>query len=121
MAPGPGPDDATERLFSYGTLQLASVQRATFGRLLEGKPDSLVGFTLEQLAIRDPAVVATSGRTHHPIVRATGHLEDTVRGTVFLVTAAELAAADAYEVDDYQRVRVTLASGVPAWVYSAAR
>lgn len=111
---------ATEPLFSYGTLQLDSVQRATFGRLLQGTPDTLVGFRLERLAIRDAAVIAASGATHHPIVRATGHFEDTVRGTLFHITPAELAAADEYEVDDYARVRVTLASGTTAWVYAAA-
>jgi hypothetical protein len=31
-------------LFSYGTLQQPDVQRATFGRLLRGEPDALVGF-----------------------------------------------------------------------------
>ena len=31
-------------LFSYGTLQQEAVQLATFGRLLRGSPDELVGF-----------------------------------------------------------------------------
>ena len=41
-------------LFSYGTLQQQNVQLATFGRLLKGSPDSLVGFvqTLFEMAIR---------------------------------------------------------------------
>jgi hypothetical protein len=30
-------------LFSYGTLQQEGVQRATFGRLLKGSADALVG------------------------------------------------------------------------------
>lgn len=108
-----------ERLFSYGTLQLESVQRATFGRLLAGKPDALVGFRLGQLAIRDPEVVRTSGVSHHPIVHATGDHADRVPGVVFEVTPAELAHADAYETDDYARLRVRLASGTRAWVYAA--
>jgi len=33
----------TERLFSYGTLQQENVQKQTFGRLLDGTPDALVG------------------------------------------------------------------------------
>ena len=111
----------SELLFSYGTLQLESVQRATFGRVLEGTRDELVGFRMGQLEIRDAAVVAASGKTHHPIVRATDNATDRVPGTVYRVSAAELAQADAYEVDDYVRVRVTLASGTSAWVYSAAR
>jgi len=31
-------------LFSYGTLQQEAVQMSTFGRLLDGQPDELVGF-----------------------------------------------------------------------------
>jgi hypothetical protein len=36
------------------------------------------------------------------------------------ITEEELAAADAYEVADYKRVSVTLASGLTAWVYVQA-
>ena len=36
-----------ERLFSYGTLQQDGVQLATFGRLLKGAADVLVGFKQE--------------------------------------------------------------------------
>jgi hypothetical protein len=43
-----------------------------------------------------------------------------VDGTVFAITAAELAAADDYEVDDYARVLVPLRSGRRAWVYALA-
>jgi len=44
-----------------------------------------------------------------------------VAGTVFEITPAELAAADAYEVSDYARVAVKLKSGVEAWVYVRAK
>ena len=116
----PEQEPRTERLFSYGTLQLEPVQRATFGRMLEGVADVLPGYRLGELAIRDAAVVTTSGASHHPIVIATGDGSDRVPGMVFSVTPAELAQADAYEVDDYERVRVTLGSGLEAWVYAAA-
>ena len=43
-----------------------------------------------------------------------------LRGTVFEITAQELAAADKYEVSDYKRVSVTLKSGLQAWVYVRA-
>jgi hypothetical protein len=39
---------------------------------------------------------------------------------VFEITAAELAAADRYEVADYKRVEVVLCSGLKAWVYVKA-
>ena len=106
-----------EHLFSYGTLQLEAVQLDTFGRRLEGRPDRLPRYRRDMLEIRDPAVVSTSGQTHHPIVMFSGAAQDAVDGMVFEVTAEELARADAYEVADYRRERVVLASGVPAWVY----
>jgi gamma-glutamylcyclotransferase (GGCT)/AIG2-like uncharacterized protein YtfP len=108
---------ATERLFSYGTLQQEDVQRATFGRLLKGTPDALVGFAVGMVEIRDQQVIATSGKSHHPGVVRSGRDTDRVPGTVFEITQAELASADAYEVDDYERVKAELASGSSAWVY----
>ncbi len=112
---------ATEFLFSYGTLQLASVQLATFGRTLEGKADDLPEFKKSLVAIGDPKVVEVSGKTHHPIVQFTGRAEDAVSGTVFQITGDELRNADKYEVDAYKRIAVTLGSGVRAWVYVDAQ
>jgi len=107
-------------LFSYGTLQREDVQRATFGRLLRGRPDELVGFARSTTHVADPAFVAASGKADHAIVRHTGRAEDRVRGTVFEVSDAELARADAYEPAGYVRVRASLASGAETWVYAAA-
>jgi len=107
-------------LFSYGTLRQREVQLANFGRELDGKPDALPGYRLSLIEITDPAVLAVSGETHHPIVRPSDDPADAIEGTVFTVTDAELAAADAYEVDDYVRVAVTLRSGLDAWVYVEA-
>jgi gamma-glutamylcyclotransferase (GGCT)/AIG2-like uncharacterized protein YtfP len=104
-------------LFSYGTLQQDDVQRATFGRLLDGRADELPGFRATQVEIGDPAVVAALGRTHHDNVVRTGDTSR-VAGTVFDVTDEELARADDYEAQyDYMRIRVTLSSGTAAWVY----
>ena len=110
-----------EYLFSYGTLQLAEVQRSTFGRDLQGHADELVGYALSSVEITDPEVLAVSGQTQHPMLVHTGRPDDRVKGAVFAVTEAELAQADAYEVADYKRVRVTLASNLAAWVYVDAR
>jgi hypothetical protein len=96
------------------------VQRAKFGRLLEGHADSLPGFALAPLTITDPDVVATSGAAVHMIARATGDPADLVPGLVFAITAAELEAADDYEVEAYTRIRVRLASGAEAFVYVGA-
>ncbi|ASL43372.1 hypothetical protein bAD24_I07770 [Burkholderia sp. AD24] len=109
----------SEKLFSYGTLQFEAVQLATFGRKLDGQADDMPGFSMTLLKIEDAGVVATSGKTHHPVVSYSGNPADKVSGTVFSITPEELAQADAYEVSDYRRDRVTLASGVAAWVYVA--
>lgn len=114
------PVQQTEFLFSYGTLQQLQVQLDTFGRALAGKEDALVGYQLAQVRITDPAVLASSGQEYHPILRYSGNAADQVAGTVFAISTAELAAADSYEVDDYQRVAVTLLSGQVAWVYVAS-
>ena len=109
----------SELLFSYGTLQQDEVQQASFGRLLKGHADALVGWKQEMVEITDPDVLRHSGKTHHPIVMP-GRKDDSVAGTVFEITEEELAAADAYEVSDYKRVAATLASGLTAWVYVKA-
>ncbi len=108
---------AAVHLFSYGTLQLPQVQLATFGRLLAGSPDAIVGYELGAVRIDDPAVVATSGSDVHPVLAPGADADAEVPGTVFTITQQELAAADGYEVDAYTRVEVTLRSGLQAWVY----
>ncbi|MDQ7908178.1 gamma-glutamylcyclotransferase family protein [Phytohabitans sp. ZYX-F-186] len=104
-------------LFSYGTLRDPKVQLANFGRELVGREDELPGYRLDVLEIDDPYVLDVSGLARHPIVVRTGDGRDGVAGAVFEVTDAELAAADEYEVDDYERVLATLSSGAEAWVY----
>ena len=48
-------------LFSYGTLQLESVQLASFGRRLAGHPDAMPGFSKSFIEITDPDVLVASG------------------------------------------------------------
>jgi gamma-glutamyl AIG2-like cyclotransferase len=106
-------------LFSYGTLQQQAVQLSTFGRVLRGEPDELVGFEQTVFTIDDPEFVASSGKADHAIVKFNGRPDSRVKGTVLDVTDAELAKSDAYEPDGYTRVEATLASGRRAWVYAA--
>jgi hypothetical protein len=116
-----GDEASSERLFSYGTLQLEAVQMATFGRPLTGTSDALRGFDLVPLKIEDQAVVAVSGRALHTMARFTGRASDVVAGTVFAVTADEIQKADKYEVAAVKRVTVVLQSGARVWVYVDAR
>ena len=107
-------------LFSYGTLQQGNVQLANFGRELVGYKDSLPLYKIDQLRITDPRVLRESGKKFHPILQYTGKFSDEVTGTVFELTENEIAHADDYEVDDYNRVRATLKSGRCCWIYAAA-
>lgn len=111
----------TEKLFSYGTLQYEAVQLATFGRKLNGTADTLLGFSLSQIAITDAAVIATSGDAIHSIIAYTGKESDQVPGMVFAISLQELHQADSYEVSDYKRIHVLLGSGEHAWVYVDAK
>jgi gamma-glutamylcyclotransferase (GGCT)/AIG2-like uncharacterized protein YtfP len=107
----------TELLFSYGTLRQHEVQLAVFGHALDGRRDAIVGFDVHYVTITDPHVIETSGSDRHPILRSSSSPDAAVEGTVFRVTATDLAAADEYEVDDYTRIAVPLRSGKQAWVY----
>ena len=108
-------------LFSYGTLQQEDVQLAIFDRKLHGDQDELVGYEQALVLIEDPVVIATSGKTHHTIVRPSKDPSSRIRGTVYQLTQAELHRADLYEVAAYKRTVANLASGREAWVYVDAR
>jgi len=112
---------ATELLFSYGTLQLESIQYATFGRAVDGTHDALPLYEQGLLAIDDPAVSAALGKTHYAIARFTGRESDLIPGMVLAITAEELEKADEYETPEYKRVAVVLRSGRRAWAYVDAR
>jgi gamma-glutamylcyclotransferase (GGCT)/AIG2-like uncharacterized protein YtfP len=113
-------DQRTVLLFSYGTLQQDEVQLSSFGRLLEGQQDAMVGYRQSLVEITDPEVISKSGKRFHPIVEASDNPGDEVKGKVFRITDAELKAADDYEVADYKRIQVLLRSGNSAWVYVRA-
>jgi gamma-glutamylcyclotransferase (GGCT)/AIG2-like uncharacterized protein YtfP len=105
-------------LFSYGSLQEEHVQLSTFGRLLQGQRDELLGFEESSVRVEDPQVVAASGWRHHANVTFNGRDDSRVSGMVFEITDADLAAADQYEqVAAYKRMSATLASGRQTWVY----
>lgn len=106
-------------LFSYGTLRSETVQFATFGRKLDGKPDVLPGYRLTPITITNKEFVTKSGAAEHRNLQFTGNAADSVEGTVFEVTLEELEQADAYEPEVYERQFVHLRSGAMAWVYLA--
>lgn len=96
-----------ERLFVYGSLRDPEVQQRVFGRVVPGTPDVLDGYERRWLHLSDgvfPILVPAPGGS--------------VEGRVLDVTPGELALMDAYESDDYRRIRVTLRSGAETWVYA---
>lgn len=102
-------------LFSFGTLREERVQKALFGQTVPSCPAALAGHTTRPLPITDETVIATSGRDVHLSLERRYGAE--VEGAVLHLTDEDLAAADAYEVDDYVRRRVLLSSGQTAWAY----
>ena len=109
-------------LFSYGTLQDQKVQLSTFGRLLHGQRDELPGYEPSLVKIENSQLAARIGMTHHANVRFNGRKDSRVSGTVFVVSEAELADADQYELPaSYERIAVVLASGKKSWVYVSVR
>ena len=94
---------------------------ATFGRLLDGKPDTLEEFVESPLLIEDEHVIAISGKSQHTIGRFTGRKSDILVGTVYSVSLDEILRADDYEVAPCERVSVVLRSGTRAWVYIDGR
>jgi len=93
------------------------VQRATFGRKLEGGRDELPGFESMPLTLDDPAIVAATGTAEHRNAAYKGD-STAVQGSVFEVTKEELGKSDEYEqLARYVRIAVKLASGKDAWVY----
>ncbi|MGX7952889.1 gamma-glutamylcyclotransferase family protein [Tsuneonella sp. HG249] len=107
-------------LFSYGTLQQPEVQLGTFGRLIEGVEDTLMGYILAPLHVSDAGVIDLSGLDVHLIARRSSAGANAIKGYAFEVTEEDLAKADAYEVDVYARVEEILGSGRRAFVYVGA-
>lgn len=50
----------TEKLFSYGTLQMEKVQLENFRRKLVGHPNILTHYEVRDCLIQDPKVIITS-------------------------------------------------------------
>jgi len=104
-------------LFSYGTLQKEQVQLETFGRILRGEKDILVGYQLKMLEIKDPEVLRKSNQKYHPILEFSGNSADEVEGVLFEVSNEEILHADEYEVDDYKRIETVFKSGKKGFIY----
>ena len=95
-----------QQLFVYGTLRDSDVQQRVYGRTIPGRPDTLYGYRKSEV---------WSGDAYYPI--AIPDPDGEIDGFVLELTDEEMARGDAYEGDEYRRLRVTLRSGLEAWVY----
>ena len=56
-----------EKLFAYGTLKDKDIQETIFGRILTGTPDTLTGYTIQEIAIEEEF-----GMECYPIMKLCG-------------------------------------------------
>ena len=103
-----------EKLFAYGTLKDKDIQENVFGRILQGVPETLMGYVVKEILIEEEF-----GMESYPIIAPTNNNEDTIEGIVYDLTLQELQLADTYEGSHYKRVEVQLQSNEFAWAYSA--
>ncbi|MFJ5264939.1 gamma-glutamylcyclotransferase family protein [Streptomyces sp. NPDC088387] len=104
-------------LFSYGALQDIGVQEQFLGRTVDGTPDHLPGFVLTVAELDDTDLIAATGSARHPMAVLGTSSGTRVRGTVYLLTEAELDAVDRHSGVGFHRVPVELGSGITAWAY----
>ncbi|MDP4261172.1 MAG: gamma-glutamylcyclotransferase family protein [Bacteroidota bacterium] len=108
-----------EYLFSYGTLQKEKVQIKLFGRILQGAKDTLGGYKVSPIEIKDESFLSKGEQKNQLIAIISKDKNDCIKGTVLEITGEELSLADKYEPVDYKRVKVILESGKEAWIYAA--
>jgi gamma-glutamylcyclotransferase (GGCT)/AIG2-like uncharacterized protein YtfP len=95
-----------EKLFTYGTLQDPFIQQRVFGRVATMQHDTLEGFK--------KGIITLSGSTYFIAIREQGAK---MSGKVLEATPEEMILLDEYETSAYTRIKVTLKSGITAWVY----
>ena len=90
-----------------------------FGRIWQGSGESLRGYRVSTIEIKDESFLSRSEQKYHLIAIFSKDNSDIIKGTVFEITEEELFLADKYEPDGYKRVRAVLESGKEAWIYVA--
>jgi gamma-glutamylcyclotransferase (GGCT)/AIG2-like uncharacterized protein YtfP len=108
-----------EYLFSYGTLQQEKVQLELFGRIFQGSGDTLNGYKVAEIEIKDESFLAKGEQKNQLTAIISKDKNDSIKGTVLELTQEELLLADKYEPNNYKRITVVLESGKEAWIYVA--
>lgn len=97
-----------ENIFAYGTLMSPEIQKKIFGRELIGENRSLKWYTISKINI--------DGIDYPNIIPS---IDDVVKGKLYQLTNQELAIADDYEGDEYNRIKIKFLDNISAWVYIA--
>ena len=97
-----------EKIFLYGILVEAEIQRQVLGRVLENVPDKLFGYKRSQISIENE---------EYPVI--VPDPSSSVSGIVVNVDEIELSKIDEYETTAYKREKVKLESNAEVWVYIA--
>jgi gamma-glutamylcyclotransferase (GGCT)/AIG2-like uncharacterized protein YtfP len=108
-----------EYLFSYGTLQKQEVQWKLYGRYLSGEKDVLNGYKTSAIQVKDLTFLAKGEAATQQTLHISDDKTNAVAGTIFELTQDELLQTDAYEPENYKRIKMKFASGKEAWVYLA--
>ena len=96
-----------EKLFVYGTLKDARVQRNVFFReIKDGVPTTIHGYKIEEL---------TLGGVIYPAL--VPHKKGIVEGILLTITPLELKLIDHYETSAYKRESILLDNDIHCWVY----
>ena len=109
-----------EYLFSYGTLQKEKTQIQLFGRKLAGAPDTLQGYKIASIEIKDLSFLSKGEDKFQKTLVPSHSNNDLIKGTALELTTEEIFLADKYEPANYKRIKVKLESGKKAWAYIAA-
>lgn len=94
-----------ERLFTYGTLQEASIQLRLFGRVIEGRAAVMRGYKRAQIRLGEVYFVAVPAENEE------------IAGQVLELSPEELHRCDVYEGAAYLRERGHLSDGSLVWIY----
>ncbi|HLV14922.1 MAG TPA: AAA family ATPase [Xanthomarina sp.] len=106
-------------LFSYGSLKSKQVQLEHFGRELKGTADSLSGYKLTDLEIKDTTVIKIDKTDILSIASKSREVTDKIEGLVLEITGEELVQIDKFGLSNYKRIKETTNSGAEVWVYVA--
>jgi gamma-glutamylcyclotransferase (GGCT)/AIG2-like uncharacterized protein YtfP len=95
-----------EKLFVYGTLKQAKVQKEILGRTIQGIQVSLANYTKTTIEIE--------GETY-PFLKK--QKDSYISGLILEISKEELLLLDEFETDAYIRKKKKLTNDTYAWVY----